>query len=94
MSRYSLQHLSDSALLHDLRSLVAQDRQTTALLIAHLGEVDARRLYAPAGYPSMYEYCVQELHFSEETTFKRIRVARLPGSSPPSTACWPMGACT
>ena len=77
MSRYSLTHLTDSSLLRELKSLVSQDRATTALLIAHLGEVDARRLYAPAGYPSMYEYCVQELHFSEDTAFKRIRVARL-----------------
>jgi 5-methylcytosine-specific restriction endonuclease McrA len=46
-------------------------------LIAHLGEVDARRLYAPAGYPSMYEWSVQELHFSEDMAYKRIQVARL-----------------
>ena len=72
MSRYSLRHLPDSALLHELRSLVSQDRATTALLIAHLGEVDARRLYAPAGYPSMFEYCVGELRFSEDIAYKRI----------------------
>jgi hypothetical protein len=77
MSRYSLKHLTDQSLLHDLRSLVTQDRATSALLIAHLGEVDARRLYAPAGYPSMYEYCVRELHFSEDMAYKRIQVARL-----------------
>ena len=58
------------------RSHDCQDRTTTALLVAHLGEVDARRLYAPAGYPSMFEYCVGELRFSEQTAFKRIRVAR------------------
>src|SRR5512136_2193199 len=77
MSRYSLKHLPDSTLVHELKSLVAQDRATTALLIAHLGEVDARRLYAPAGYPSMYEWCVKELRFSEDAAYKRIRVARL-----------------
>ena len=77
MSRYTLTHLTDSSLLRDLKSLVSQDRTTTALLIAHLGETDVRRLYAPAGYPSMYEYCIHELHFSEQTAFKRIRVARL-----------------
>ena len=82
MSRYSLKHLPDSTLLHDLRALVTQDRATTALLIAHLGETDARRLYAPAGYPSMFEYCVQELHFSEQTAFKRIRVARVAREHP------------
>ena len=77
MSRYSLKHLSDPALLHELKTLVAQDRATTALLIAHLGETDARRLYAPQGYPSMYEYCLRELHFSEDIAYKRIQVARL-----------------
>jgi hypothetical protein len=76
MSRHSLTHLPDSALLRDLQSLVAQDRATTALLIAHLGEVDARRLYAPAGYPSMFEWCVEVLHLSEDTAYKRIRAAR------------------
>jgi hypothetical protein len=77
MSRYTLTHLPDQTLLHEMKTLVSQDRATTALLIAHLGEVDARRLYAPAGYPSMYEYCLQELRFSEQTAFKRIRVARM-----------------
>jgi hypothetical protein len=76
MSRYSLTHLPDSTLLRDLRSLLAQDRQTTALLIAHLGEVDARRLYAERGYPSMFAWCVAELRFPEDTTYKRIRAAR------------------
>jgi len=77
MTRYALAHLTDSALLHDLKSLVTQDRATTALLIAHLGETDARRLYAPAGYPSMFEYCVKSLGFSEDMAFKRIQIARL-----------------
>jgi hypothetical protein len=76
MSCYTLQHLPDSALVRELKSLVAQDRATTALLIAHLGEVDARRLYAPAGYPSMFEWCARELHFSEDIAYKRIQVAR------------------
>lgn len=47
-----------------------------ALLIAHLAEVDARRLFAPAGHPSMFVYCVEELHFSEDCAYKRIRAAR------------------
>jgi hypothetical protein len=76
MSRYTLSHLTDSTLLRDLKTLVSQERSTTALLIAHLAEVDARRLYAPAGYPSLFNYCVEELHFSEDIAYKRIQVAR------------------
>jgi hypothetical protein len=76
VSRYSLSHLSDPVLLRDLVALVTQDRATTAALLAHLAEVDARRLYLPAAYPSMFAYCVGELGLSEEAAFKRIRAAR------------------
>jgi hypothetical protein len=76
MHRYDLAHLSDSVLLRDLTALVAQDRSTTADLLAHIAEVDARRLYAPAGYSSMFAYCVEELRLSEDAAGKRIQAAR------------------
>ncbi|MBI5710487.1 MAG: hypothetical protein HZC42_09320 [Candidatus Eisenbacteria bacterium] len=76
MSRYSLSHLPDPVLLRELATLVARERATTAALLAHLAEVDARRLYAPAGHPSMFSYCVHELRLSEEAAFKRIHAAR------------------
>lgn len=72
-----LSHLADDVLLRDLRSLVERDRATTANLLAHLAEADERRLYLPAAYPSMYMYCVHELHMSEDTSLKRIQVARV-----------------
>src|SRR5690349_24034993 len=56
-----------------LGTLVAQDRATTASLLAHIAEVDARKLYLPAGYPSMHAYCVDELMLSEDAAFIRIR---------------------
>src|SRR6185503_15951772 len=48
MSAYSLTHLSDREVLDHLTALVAADQQTTAALLAHLAEVDARALYLPA----------------------------------------------
>ncbi len=77
MKCYSLSHLSDHVLLHDLAALVAQDRTTTAALLAHLAEVDARKLYLPAAYPSMYAWCVGELKLSEDAAAKRIQAARV-----------------
>src|SRR2546425_3665525 len=76
MPSYSLSHVSDRDLLRNLACLVAKDRNTTAELLAHIAEVDPRRLYVPAGFPSMFLYCVHELHLSEESAFKRIRAAR------------------
>ena len=44
MNRYSLSHLSDHELLEGLRELVSQDNATTAAIVAHLAEADARNL--------------------------------------------------
>ena len=77
MPGHSLSLLSDQELLRDLAVLVARDRTTTAALLAHLAEVDARRLYLPAAYPSMYLYCVCELGLSEDSALKRIQAARI-----------------
>jgi 5-methylcytosine-specific restriction endonuclease McrA len=77
MKRYWLGSLRDHELMQGLQSLVTQDRKTTAELLAHLAEVERRRLYAPAGYPSMFTYCVRALHFSEHMAYARIRAARL-----------------
>ena len=76
MQKYTLTHLTDAALLGQLTSLVHQDRAHTAMLLAHLAEVDIRRLYAPAGYPSMHAFCVERLGFSDDAAFRRIRAAR------------------
>ena len=76
MSTYSLTHLSDRDVLDGLAALVAADRQTTASLLAHLAEVDERKLYLPAACSSLHVYCVQVLHLSEDAAFKRIRAAR------------------
>ena len=76
MCSNSLATVGDRDLLERLRALVERDRATTAELLAHIGEVDARRLYVPAAYPSMYLYCVHELRLSEDSALKRIQAAR------------------
>ena len=77
MHRARLSRLPDHVLLEGLRSLVARDRLHSAELIAHLAEVERRKLYRPAGYSSLYVYCVHELHMSEAVAYKRIRAARV-----------------
>ena len=54
MDSYALTHVTDEELLADLAALVATDRRTTAALLAHLAEVDARALYLPAACSSMH----------------------------------------
>jgi hypothetical protein len=76
MRSYSLKHLTDSVLLQELTNLVTRDRSITAQILAHIAEVDARRLYLPAAYPSMHAYCVAELALSDDAAYKRIQAAR------------------
>jgi hypothetical protein len=76
MSIYSFSHLSDRTLVQDLAEAVARDRASTAMTVALIAEFDSRRLYLPAGYPSMFAYCVGELHFSESAAYRRIHAAR------------------
>jgi len=75
-------HLADHALLQSFEQLLTQDRGRNAELIAHIGEIDARRLYLPAGCSSMFDYCVRVWHMSEESAYKRIRAARAARSYP------------
>jgi hypothetical protein len=44
-------------LLARLSGLLRQSRRVEADLVAHIGEVDARRLYAREATPSMFVYC-------------------------------------
>ena len=76
MHDYSLTHLPDAVLLRDLSDLARRDRENTAALLAHIAEVDARKLYRPPGYPSMLDYCVGRLHMSDGAARKRIQAAR------------------
>src|SRR5918993_1669996 len=68
--------LSDEQLLAELSRLAMHERQATTALIRCLMEVDARRLYLPQGYSSMFAFCTQALHLSEHAAYGRIEVAR------------------
>jgi 5-methylcytosine-specific restriction endonuclease McrA len=76
MKSYSRTHVADHVLIRSLETRVVEDRASTAEMLADIAEIHARRLYAPAGYPSMFWYCVRKLHMSEDMACKRIRAAR------------------
>jgi hypothetical protein len=69
--------LSDAQLLESLKSLCGQDRAVLARLLAHLVEVEERRLHLEAACPSMFQFCVRRLGMSEDEACRRIHAARL-----------------
>jgi hypothetical protein len=77
VDRYRRDHLADATLLAHVRSSLANERIATADLLADLAEIDARKLYREAAYPSMLAWCVGELHLCEHAALKRIRAARI-----------------
>src|SRR5262245_7106865 len=72
----TLDSIPDDELLRRLSQLLGDSRRVEADLVAHIGEVDARRLYAREASPSMYSYCTQVLHLSEAEAYLRINAAR------------------
>jgi hypothetical protein len=74
--QYQHSYFNEGRLLSRLKTLITRGNVNTAEVLACIAEVDARKLYLPAGYPSMYHYCLQELHLCEQAAFKRILAAR------------------
>ena len=71
----SLSKISDDELLRRLSNLLTQSRCVEAELVAHIGEVEARRLYASKA-SSMFVYSTEVLNLSEHEAYLRIKVAR------------------
>jgi hypothetical protein len=69
--------ITDGELLAEVRRLAGCEREATARLVAHLGELEARRLFLAEGFPSLFAYCTEVLHFSEDAACNRIEAARL-----------------
>ncbi|TDI47922.1 MAG: hypothetical protein E2P02_02000 [Acidobacteria bacterium] len=74
--KFKLDSVSDDDLLRRLSEILKESRRVEVDLIAHIGEVDRRRLYAIEASVSMFSYCTERLHLSEHEAFLRIAVAR------------------
>jgi len=73
---WKLRHLADTELESGLRELVARGRETDARVVAHLAEVETRRLHLKSGSESLFAYCQKRLNLSENQAFYRIVAAR------------------
>lgn len=69
--------LTDQQLLTNLKLISERGRTDLLRLLKHLAEMDVRNLARTKGYPSLFEYCVRELRFSESAAYRRISAAKL-----------------
>jgi hypothetical protein len=79
----SLNQLSDEQLVAEMKRLAHCERGVTAELIAHLAELDSRRLYLGLGFASLFVYCTGALRLSEHEAYNRIEAARAARRFPP-----------
>lgn len=76
MDFFSLPRLTESAVRHGIRDRHATDCRNTAELLAFLTVFEERRYHLADGYPTMFAWCLGELHYSEDTAGRRLAVAR------------------
>jgi hypothetical protein len=73
----NLKSLSNQALLDRTSELARDERKITLEILHHLREIERRKLFAELGYPSLFEYCVKHLGYSEASAQRRIASMRL-----------------
>ncbi len=71
-----LRSVPDDELLRRLRDLARQSRLVEHDLLAHIAEVDARKLYAREACSSMFAYCARVLGLTGAEAYMRITAAR------------------
>src|SRR5690349_18355482 len=80
MSR--LAAISNRDLEINLKSLIRKERMLLHLILEHVREVDARKIYSDRAYSSMFEYMVKELGYSSSAAIRRLDAARMMNSVP------------
>ena len=72
-----LKNLTDEHLLKETERLCLEERKTLSQVLHHLREIERRRLFSSLKYPSMFEYVVKHLGYSEDQAYRRIAAMRL-----------------
>ncbi len=74
---WALRDVSDDVLQASLQGLLGAGARLEARVVAHLAEVEARRLHLRLGCSSLYDYCRKRLALSDYEAFVRIAAARV-----------------
>src|SRR5450432_3224082 len=75
--RYRLGGVGNEELVAALFVLVRRENDLMSDLLAHLAELDERRLYLDLGFTSLFAYCTEALGFCKSSSGRRIAVARV-----------------
>ena len=76
-NRFQLLSMKNTELLAGLSQLVKRGNELTAEVLAHLAELEERRLHLQLGHSSSFAYCVEALGLSEGSAGRRVAAARV-----------------
>jgi hypothetical protein len=77
-----LKNLSDEELVISAKKVVQTERKILHWVLAHLQEIEARKIFAKRGYDGMYTYMTRELGYSGAAATLRLKALRLMNSNP------------
>jgi hypothetical protein len=75
--RFELLSVKNAELVAGLSQLVQRGNELTAEVLAHLAELEERRLHLQLGFPSLFAYCVEAVGLSEGSAGGRVAAARV-----------------
>ena len=73
---FMLMDRSDQELLDGVFAAVTREFEDVAVVVAHIAEIDKRKLFAGEGCSSLKDYCMEVLRLTEDQAYSRIAVAR------------------
>src|SRR3989339_2002464 len=73
----NIKNYSDKELLFQTKNLIKKEQQLLSVILAHLEEIERRKLYSDLGYKSLFDYCLKELNYSEQQAWRRINSMRV-----------------
>src|SRR5262245_25201214 len=76
-SLFVLKDRSDQELLDGVFAAVSREFEDVAVVVAHIAEMDKRKLFAGEGCSSLKTYCMEVLRLTEDQAYSRIAVARI-----------------
>ncbi|MBI3019575.1 MAG: hypothetical protein HYY61_06785, partial [Deltaproteobacteria bacterium] len=68
---------NNKKLMEDFSLAVLKEREAISEVISYLSHIWAAKLYAEAGYSSLFNFLVEKYHYSKAAAYRRVQAAKL-----------------
>lgn len=78
----NLKILKNEVLIQNTKNLIREENRLLSKVLAHLHEIETRKLYLALGYGGLFTFAVKELGYSETSAHRRIEAMRFLKKTP------------